>query len=155
MAGVESLAKRYQLKIVEDAAHWCPAFFRDGTTGLRERPDDGTTGLRDDRTAGRRTTGRRDDRTKDCGTTEDYGTTGRPDDGTAGTTGHGLRDSRTAGRRDCGTMEWLILEWRSAESRSPVVPLSCSPDSGLARCRSLPRTISLLFVLREKMHHDG
>jgi perosamine synthetase len=34
VAGVRALAHRYHLKIVEDAAHCCPAFYRDdGTTG--------------------------------------------------------------------------------------------------------------------------
>jgi len=33
VAGVQSLARRYHLKIIEDAAHACPAFYRDGLTG--------------------------------------------------------------------------------------------------------------------------
>ena len=32
VAGVRALARRYRLKIVEDAAHCCPAFFRDNRT---------------------------------------------------------------------------------------------------------------------------
>ena len=40
LAGVTALARRHKLKIIEDAAHCCPAFYRDyGTTdyGLRNR----------------------------------------------------------------------------------------------------------------------
>src|SRR5437867_3425283 len=54
VTGVRALAQRYNLKIVEDAAHCCPAFYREaqgtdhGTTGPR---DYGTTGLRDQGTA--------------------------------------------------------------------------------------------------------
>jgi dTDP-4-amino-4,6-dideoxygalactose transaminase len=41
VAGVQTLAQRYNLKVVEDAAHCCPAYYKDyRTTGLR---DYGTT----------------------------------------------------------------------------------------------------------------
>ena len=37
VAGVQTLARRYNLKIVEDAAHCCPAYYWDhGTTGPRD-----------------------------------------------------------------------------------------------------------------------
>ena len=52
--GVAALAKRYQLKIVEDAAHCCPSYYRDHrTTG---RQDYETTRLRDCETTGPLTT---------------------------------------------------------------------------------------------------
>lgn len=34
MAGVEALTRRYHLKIIEDAAHCCPAYYRSGTEWL-------------------------------------------------------------------------------------------------------------------------
>jgi dTDP-4-amino-4,6-dideoxygalactose transaminase len=38
VAGARELAQRYQLKIVEDAAHCCPAYYREeGTTGPRHQ----------------------------------------------------------------------------------------------------------------------
>lgn len=50
VAGVRALAQRYQLKVIEDAAHCCPAFYKDyGTKGLK---DHGTIGLQDNGTAG-------------------------------------------------------------------------------------------------------
>jgi perosamine synthetase len=43
VAGVQALARRYNLKIIEDAAHCCPAYYREhGTTGPL---DDGTPEL--------------------------------------------------------------------------------------------------------------
>ena len=33
--GVQSLARRFQLKIIEDAAHCCPAYFRSAECGMR------------------------------------------------------------------------------------------------------------------------
>jgi perosamine synthetase len=44
--GVRKLAQKYHLKIVEDAAHCCPAYYR----------DEGAMGPRDNKTAGQRTT---------------------------------------------------------------------------------------------------
>src|SRR6266566_2282979 len=37
VAGVRDLARRYQLKVVEDAAHCCPAFYKERETGDRRR----------------------------------------------------------------------------------------------------------------------
>ena len=45
MAGVTALARKYNLKVIEDAAHCCPAYYRDhATTGQQ---DHGTAGLGD------------------------------------------------------------------------------------------------------------
>jgi perosamine synthetase len=42
VVGVQALARRFNLKVIEDAAHCCPAYYRDdGTTG---RQDHGTAG---------------------------------------------------------------------------------------------------------------
>jgi perosamine synthetase len=42
VSGVQALARRFNLKVIEDAAHCCPSYYReDGTTG---RQDDETTG---------------------------------------------------------------------------------------------------------------
>jgi dTDP-4-amino-4,6-dideoxygalactose transaminase len=62
MAGVAALARRHKLKIIEDAAHCCPAFYRgkaESTNkakaeGLR---DTGTQGLWDPRAGGQRRAG--------------------------------------------------------------------------------------------------
>jgi dTDP-4-amino-4,6-dideoxygalactose transaminase len=62
--GVQALAKRYNLKIIEDAAHCCPAYYR--TQGPR---DHGTTGLQDDGNPG--------PRSKDCGPSLSAGGEGR------------------------------------------------------------------------------
>ena len=50
VAGVQALARRYNLKIVEDAAHCCPAYYRDN--GTTEPRDYRTTGLQDHGTTG-------------------------------------------------------------------------------------------------------
>jgi len=43
VAGVRALAQRYNLKIVEDAAHCCPAYYREeGTKGPRDQGTKGT-----------------------------------------------------------------------------------------------------------------
>ena len=50
VAGLRVLAKRHKLKIIEDAAHCCPAFYRDHeTTGLQ---DHGNTGQQADAATG-------------------------------------------------------------------------------------------------------
>jgi perosamine synthetase len=55
VAGVRALARRHNLKIVEDAAHCCPAFYRDHeTTGLQ---DHGNTGQQDDAATGPESSG--------------------------------------------------------------------------------------------------
>src|SRR5213594_1563020 len=53
VAGVRDLARRYKLKVVEDAAHCCPAYYEDREVprDRAEGPwDNGTTGLPDHKT---------------------------------------------------------------------------------------------------------
>jgi dTDP-4-amino-4,6-dideoxygalactose transaminase len=55
VAGVVALARRHKLKIIEDAAHCCPAFYRGKAEN--DKTDAGTQGLRDPRAGGQRRAG--------------------------------------------------------------------------------------------------